>query len=141
MPKFDPSFLPAVQDRRETKVFTAKGGQEFSLTVSVSDAGEVYYAITDKVEEILEKWGEAGPSAPGSPPIKVSQTLAYMIARLLVMQVPGEGESPDDLWQFTHWATLAQRDRAAFTAVNVWVNALLVGDADSPNSDAATSND
>ena len=132
MPKFDPSFLPPIETRTVSKSFTTKTGDAFDVTLEMSEGGEQALAILDMQEALWEKWKAGAPSSPGSAPIRVSRTLCLLIARLLVMQAPGEGEEQSDLWQFTHWATLAQRDPAAFAAVNTWLTEQLSGGDQNP---------
>lgn len=133
MPKFNPSLLPPVAVRRESKTFATKTGDTFTLTLEISDAGEQSFVILDKREELLERYQFGGPSSAGSAPVKVSATLCTLIARLIVMQAPGDGESEEDLWQFPQWAALAQRDAKCFSAINQWVNSLVDEGGDSPN--------
>ncbi|WP_394794872.1 hypothetical protein [Armatimonas sp.] len=142
MPKFNPSSLPPVPTRQESREFTTKSGESFSFTVAISDAGEQQFSILDKRDELWEKWAGGYDTGPGCAPVSVSKTLCFLIARLLLMQVPSEGEAVDDLWQFPAWATLMQRDPGCFLAINAWVNDLVTGEADEddehPNAPAAS---
>lgn len=125
MPKFDPSFLPALPVRRETKTFTLKGGQEITLTAQVTDGGEATYARIDAHRENLETWGAVGVPQPGLPNIKVTNTTCWLITRILLAIVPGPGEDESDLWTFSHWAVLQSRDEASFSAISAWVGELI----------------
>lgn len=133
MAKFNPLTLPPPTVRREEKTFKTQDGQEFTLTFQASSGGEILLAMGELEGELYEKWKGGGPSSPGCPPIRVTQTLCRVIARLILMQVPGEGEDESDLFSFTDWAILAQRDKQAFAEVNTWANELA-----SPNSTATT---
>jgi len=125
MPKFDPSFLDPLPVKRETKTFTLKGGQGITLTAQVTDGGEATYARLDKHQENLEKWGAVGVSQPGLPAIKITTTLCWLITRIMLAIVPSPGEEESDLWTFSHWAVLASRDEASFTAISAWVGELI----------------
>lgn len=138
MPKFNPSALPPVPVRRETKTFTACDGNTFDICVALSDGGEQAFAVWDLRDELWEKWQHGGPSTPGSAPVKISKTLCMLIARILAIQAPATGETEADLWQFPTWATLAQRDPKVFTEINTWVTELLTPEAPSPNQPAAS---
>jgi len=124
MPKFDPSLLPAIPVVRETKTFTLKGGQQITLTAQVQDGGEFAYACMDLHTQNLEKWEPGGVPTPAAPPVKITNTLCWMITRLLLVIVPGEDEDESDLWQFQHWAILASRDEKSFSAISAWASSL-----------------
>jgi hypothetical protein len=68
----------------------------------------------------LEKWGSGVPQA-GAPSIKISPTTCWLITRIMMAVVPGEGEAP---WTFIHWATLLSRDRTTFSAISSWIGEL-----------------
>lgn len=138
MPKFNPAALPSVPVRHETQTFTACDGSTFDIRVAISDGGEQAFAIWDLRDELWEKWQHGGPSAAGSAPVKISKTLCTLIARILAIQVPADGETEADIWQFPAWATLAQRDPKCFTSVNTWVLSLLDMGGSSPNQAAAS---
>lgn len=120
MPNFDPSFLPAPPVRREAKAFTTRDGSEITLCAEISEGGDFDYALMDAHQANLEKWG-AGVPQPGAPSIKISQTTCWLITRIMMAVVPGEGETP---WTFIHWATLLSRDRATFSAISSWIGEL-----------------
>lgn len=125
MPKYDPSFLPALPLRRESKNFTLKNGEVISLTAQAQDGGDAAYALLDQHKDNLEKWEASGVPQPGLPPIKITSTLCWLITRILLAIVPGPGEEHSDLWQFTHWAVLASRDEKAFGEISSWVGSVI----------------
>lgn len=136
---YDPSVLPPVASRTETKTFRVKDGNELFVSVEISDSGEQAFAILDKQRELLDKWSAAPPvPGAGESQLKPSGTLCLLIARFLVLQVPSPGQDPATLWNENHWATLSRRDPAAFGEVNRWVTSLLEGDSAEPLPDSPT---
>jgi len=134
MPKFNPLSLPPPTVRREAKAFKTLDGQEFTITLQASSGAEILLAMSELEDQLFDKWQHGGPSAPGCPPVRVTQVLCRVIARLLVMQTPSDGEDESDLWGFVEWAHLAQRDADAFAAVNFWASSITA-----PNPKATTS--
>jgi len=136
MPKFNPLSLPPPTVRRESKTFKTLDGQEFTITLQASSGAEILLAMTELEDQLFEKWRDGGPSAPNCPPVRVTQILCRVIARLLVMQTPSDGEDESDLWGFVEWAHLAQRDKSVFAEVNFWASGLT-----DPKPTATTSSD
>lgn len=115
---FDPSFLPPVPSVREERVFTAKGGQAFTVAFEVSSGQETNLFLSDRESELLAAYGPESGFRFGSPPVKVSRSLCGGIAAILMAEVAPEGA--DAAWTprlFPWWATLAQRDAETYNKV------------------------
>ncbi len=119
--EFDPSFLPPVPFASGERKFTAKNGQSFMLALKISGGGEVDLLIAEEVQDKIQLYGEGSDNpiyTPGSEPVKVSKTLAYFVARLVIAEVPPAAASVG--WEkrsFAWWATLAQRDKKTWAEV------------------------
>ncbi len=123
MSRFNPYSLKRRDAVEETRTFTDASQPDLSLTLTLraSSGTAAIFAANEQVDrwEAMYITGEDGEEPlpmvdPQGEAIPINRTLLSLIAKLVQMEVPQEGERPYDMKE---WATLAERAPFAFAAV------------------------